>query len=68
MLFNSTTPVDKKGGTLSKGNLKAADLTGPLAGKALSDLIKEIEAGNAYVNVHTTQHPDGEIRGQIFPR
>jgi hypothetical protein len=28
-------------------------------------LIEEIKAGNTYVNVHTTQHPGGEIRGQI---
>ena len=68
LLFSSPTPRDKKSGTLVKGILKASDLTGPMAGKTLSDLVKEIEAGNAYVNVHTTQNPQGEIRGQIRPR
>jgi CHRD domain len=40
-------------------------LKGPLAGKHVSDLIKLIEDGNAYANVHTRQHPNGEIRGQL---
>lgn len=28
-------------------------------------LLAAIRAGNAYVNVHTTQLPPGEIRGQM---
>ena len=42
-------------------------MKGPLAGKRISDLIKLIEDGKAYVNVHTDQNPDGEIRGQLAP-
>ena len=30
-------------------------------------LIKELLAGNLYLNVHTSANPAGEIRGQIFP-
>ena len=41
------------------------NLTGPLEGESLEDLVAEIEDGNAYVNVHTEQNPEGEIRGQI---
>jgi len=52
-------------GVLAKGTFTAADLVGPLAGQPLSALISEIEAGNAYVNIHTTQFPGGEIRGQL---
>ena len=54
-----------------KGQLVGAFITndmleGPLAGKSLEgDLIKAIQNGEAYVNVHTTDHPDGAIRGQI---
>lgn len=52
-------------GTLASGNITAANLIGPLQGQPLSALIDQIKSGNAYVNVHTSQHPDGEIRGQI---
>jgi hypothetical protein len=38
---------------------------GQLAGATLADLVEHIVAGNAYVNVHTSQFPAGEIRGQI---
>jgi len=31
----------------------------------MPDLIKLINTGNAYVNVHTSQNPPGEVRGQI---
>ncbi|HZG55269.1 CHRD domain-containing protein [Paenibacillus sp.] len=48
-----------------RGVLTNSDLTGPLEGRTLRDLVREIENGNAYVNVHTIQHPNGEIRGQI---
>lgn len=47
------------------GTLTRADLSGPLAGKTISDLVREIERGNAYVNVHSETFPNGEIRGQI---
>jgi hypothetical protein len=31
----------------------------------LDDLVAKMRSGDAYVNVHTSQHPPGEIRGQI---
>lgn len=55
----------RTGGTLATGTITDANLVGPLAGMTVSDLIAEIEAGNAYVNVHTAAHGGGEIRGQI---
>jgi hypothetical protein len=63
-------------GTLAEGEITAANLVGPLAGKSLNDLIANINAGNIYVNVHTNDFvdpantgpgdfPGGEIRGQL---
>lgn len=63
-------------GVLAEGNFDAGDFTGSLAGSPMSDLIEELRAGNAYVNVHTYDGADppysgpgdyrvGEIRGQI---
>jgi hypothetical protein len=68
-LYPSKPPaVVKKGkftGVLARGTITDAELAGPLAGKTLSDLVDQIKAGKAYVNVHTEKHPAGEIRGQI---
>ena len=50
------------------GTLTRNDLTGPLSGKTIHDLVRQIKNGNTYVNVHTIQHPNGEIRGQIFSK
>jgi hypothetical protein len=52
-------------GVLAEDDFAAADLLGPLEGLTLRDLFDEIDAGNAYVNIHTSQFPGGEIRGQI---
>ena len=69
ILFGNPTmtgpPTGAVNGVLSKGTSTASDLKGPLAGKQLSDLVNLIKSGNAYVNVHTTQNPKGEIRGQL---
>jgi CHRD domain len=51
--------------TSTGGTITSADLKGPLAGKQISDLIKLIVDGQAYANIHTRQHPNGEIRGQL---
>jgi hypothetical protein len=52
-------------GILAEGTLTAADLVGSLAGGTLKDLLENMASGNAYVNVHTSQFPGGEVRGQI---
>ena len=66
VLFNSESkPLGMVHGPLAQGNFTAADLKGPLAGKQLFDLVNMIKNGDAYVNVHTTQNPEGEIRGQL---
>ena len=52
------------------GTLTAADVVA-IAGQGLgggaagfAEILKAIRAGAAYVNVHTTQYPPGEVRGQ----
>jgi len=51
--------------TSVSGTITTADLKGPLAGKQVTDLIQLIEDGKAYVNVHTHENSNGEIRGQL---
>jgi len=52
--------------SMGKGKITSSDLQGPLSGKQLKDLVGLMSNGGAYVNVHTQQHQDGEIRGQIM--
>ena len=52
-------------GTLAEGTLKATDLIDKMQGKSIKDLIWKINEDSIYVNVHTVQHPDGEIRGIV---
>jgi hypothetical protein len=54
-------------GMAIRGNITDSSLTGPMQGKTLADLVTAINNGDAYVNVHTQTHPDGEVRGQIQP-
>ncbi len=43
-------------------------LEGPLAGKQLSDLVNFMNNRTAYVDIHSQQYPNGELRGQISNR
>ena len=47
------------------GNFTAEDVQGPLAELPLEQLIGFMGNGSTYVNVHSTDLPLGEIRGQI---
>ncbi len=55
----------KFSGVLAQGTITDDKLIGPLAGKTVEDLDRMIKEGGAYVNVHTTRVPSGEIRGQL---
>jgi CHRD domain-containing protein len=49
-------------GVFATGSLTAANLP---SGVTLASLKTLLLSGNAYVNVHTTANPTGEIRGQV---
>jgi CHRD domain-containing protein len=56
--------------TIDTGTL-VSDSNGVTTGTpaiTFDSLVSAIRAGNAYVNVHTTANPGGEIRGQITPQ
>ena len=53
------------GGVTIEGNFTASDFEGSMKGKALSDLQSAMGTNETYVNIHTSDHPDGVIRGQI---
>ena len=59
-LFKYDTPMN---GVSENGTITADKLEGPLAGKQISDLAAAGTNGTLYVNVHTEQNPNGEIRG-----
>lgn len=51
---------------LASGVILEKKLRGPLAGMTLADLLSALNSGQAYVNVHTSKHITGELRGQIY--
>lgn len=62
---NSTAMSGKFTGLLAKGTLMASNLVGPMAGKNITGLVSAVMGGQIYVNINTTQNPNGEVRGQI---
>jgi len=65
---NGTPPCPAGGGTVSGTVTAAAILSVPSQNITAGDLagaIRILLSGDAYVNVHTTNFPGGEIRGQV---
>ena len=62
-LFKNDSPTNEVSET---GSITPDKLEGPMAGKQLTDLASAMSNGDTYVNVHTEQNPNGEIRGQIM--
>jgi hypothetical protein len=64
-LFKAESPTGQISGNLANGTFTASNLEGQMQGVPFGDLVKAVETGKAYVNVHTEKNPNGEIRGQI---
>jgi hypothetical protein len=66
------TPPATITGTLSEADVIASPVVGGQGIDAgdvgFAEMVKAIRTGSAYVNVHTINHPSGEIRGRLgFP-
>jgi hypothetical protein len=48
---------------LETGTITADKLEGPMSGKQVSDLAFAGANGSLYMNIHTVENPNGEIRG-----
>ena len=59
---STATPVT---GTISAADVAQVTTQGLVPAGNIGAIIDEIRAGFAYANVHTTQSPGGEIRGQL---
>jgi hypothetical protein len=62
-LFKNDSPSNEVSET---GSITPDKLEGPMAGKQLTDLASAMSNGDTYVNIHTEQNPNGEIRGQLM--
>jgi len=65
-LYKSDSPTILMNGKFASGNITANMLEGSMAGKQITDLTTAMKNADTYVNVHTQQNPNGEIRGQIM--
>lgn len=61
-LFQPGAPTGSVNGVFASGSITATSLP---SGVTLESLKTLLLSGNAYVNVHTTANPSGEIRGQV---
>ena len=59
------SPAGQMNGILAQGTKTKDNFVGPLAGMEMGDFIDALKNGNIYVNVHTSENPGGEIRGQF---
>ena len=64
-LLTSGNKSETEGRIIIQGGISPSDFEGSLSGKTLTDLQSTMATGGTYVNILTSDHPDGEIRGQI---
>lgn len=64
-LLKSGNKSSIEGRIIIQGEINPADFVGSMTGKSLTDLQSAMATEGTYVNIITSDHPDGEIRGQI---
>jgi hypothetical protein len=55
-------------GVAIQGEFAAPDLIGSMEGKGLPDLQSAMAANQTFVNIITSEHPDGELSGHIYAK
>ena len=67
--FHGPAAAGKNAGVKVWLSQKGSEVASPISGQATlsPDDAKMFEAGDMYINVHTKDHPGGEIRGQVVP-
>ena len=55
-------------GVAIKGNFTASDFESSMQGKDLSALQSAMAANQTYVNIMTSDHPEGEVSGHIYSK
>ena len=50
-------------GTLTEGTLTGIRFVDALQGKSMAELLRSLDAHEAYLDIKTRAHPDGELRG-----
>lgn len=67
-LYKSESPTSGVEIESLAGNITADKLQGPLADTTLVELFSIMDSGTAYVNVHSVDFPNGEVRGELSPQ
>lgn len=67
--FHGPAPAGKNGPVVIWLSKKGSEAESPITGEATltPEQAAQFTAGDWYINVHTSAHPSGEIRGQIVP-
>ena len=67
--FHGPAVAGKNAGVKVWISEKGMEPKSPINGQATlsADDAKMFAAGDMYINVHSKDHPNGEIRGQVFP-
>jgi hypothetical protein len=67
-LLKTGEKTEGSDGLAIKGNFTASDFEGSMQGKVLSALQSAMAGNQTYVNVMTSDHPDGEVTGHIYAK